>query len=215
MPTQLQLSRKITTELNRLQSTLTRELENFYRKRIKNSLLPVEMIRSQYDSEIKNIIRNTVQSSWIYSHQIMEQVLKVKDPKFQINISVPDIQGIEAATDKANDQFWKTSGDLKLREGDFFKVNNRSQLIEQEALDVHAAMIAFGLFATFYAFNTGMFSKRDELGLQIKLRFTTRENCVDSKICLPLNGKIMDIGEVLYNPPLHKHCRCRLIPVLV
>lgn len=211
---QKQLARKIDRELLALQSTLTRSLENFYRSKIKNSLLSIEAIRSKYEQEIKNLIRKTIQSSWLFAHTVLEDVIHIRDPKFQINISVNDIQGLEALTNKSNDQFWAVAGNLQLRDSEFFKVNNKSELEPLDPLSLHAAMVAAGLLYAFSGFNSGMQSKRDELGLNIKLKFVTRENCIDTQICLPLNGKIMSVGEVQYSPPLHKHCKCKLIPVM-
>ncbi len=206
--TEKSTSRKITQELNRLQASLTISLERFYKQKIKGSQLPPEEIKQKYGKEVVDTIRKTVQASWLFSGTI------IQDETGQTSfISSKDGAGMEETTNKMVNQFWQTSGKIWLRENEF-KVDNTNQLVELDQFDFHAAMVGLGLFIAYFSYNQGIFSKSQELG-NIKLKFVTRENCIDTKICLPLNGQIYDIGAVLNQPPLHKHCRCRLIPVRV
>ena len=80
---------------------------------------------------------------------------------------------------------------------------------------MHAGMVGIGLFVLYYAYNQGMFSKSEEIG-GIKLKFVNREGCIDTAICIPLNGRIFGPGEIPIIPvrDTHRHCKCRLIPVL-
>jgi len=49
-----------------------------------------------------------------------------------------------------------------------------------------------------------------------RFMFLTQEDAqVDPEICEPLNRTIYDMNDLdIPTPPLHRHCRCRLIPLL-
>ena len=208
-------SRKITQELEKLQRSIKIKLERFYKQKIKGSQLPPETLRQKFGQQLDNEIRNTVQSSWFYSNQIMQETISEKNPDFKIQITTKDIANIESTTNKMSDQFWTTSSKLWIRENEF-KVNNKSQLVQLSEFDIPAAMVGMSLLFTYYAFNQAMVSKRDETGLGIKLKFVTRENCIDTAICIPLNGRVFGPGDIPIIPIVdtHKHCKCRLIPTL-
>jgi hypothetical protein len=206
--TEKSTSRKITQELDRLQKELTPKLEKFYNQNIKGSQLPPEEIKQRYGDEVEKIVRNTVQSSWLFSGEI------IKDQTGQqVFISSQDGAGMERVSKEMVNQYWETSGKLWLRENEY-KYDNNSQLVELGPFDMHAGMVGVGLLVAYYAYNQGMFSKANEVG-GIKLKFVTRENCIDTAVCLPLNGTLYDVGFVPHQPPLHRHCRCRLIPIRV
>ena len=207
MPSQLNTSRKITQELDKLQRQITTKLERYYKQNIKGSQLPVEFIR-QNDKQIKDIIGETVQSSWLFAHGIISAEIAQK-----ITISAKDGQGIESLIKDFQEQFWSLSHKLLTRDSEF-KVDN-GQLEELTPFDIHAAFVGLGGWFAYYAFNYSIDSKSTELGLQLKIKFVTREQCIDTKICLPLNGSLYNPGEIPFQLPLHKHCKCRLIPVRV
>lgn len=196
-------SRKITRELDKLQKQITAKLERYYKQNIKGSQLPVDFIR-QNDKEIKGIIRDTVQSSWLFAHGIISDTIGDR-----VDLTTKDINGIESLTNNFQDQYWQLSHKLVTRETEF-KVSN-GQLEELNQFDLHAAFVGIGLWFSYFAYNYSIRSKSEELG-NIKLKFVTREDCVDTAICLPLNGNIYDIGSEP-QPPLHKHCHCRIIPI--
>ncbi len=208
MPSQLSQSRKITQELDRLQREITTKLERYYKQNIKGKQTPVDFLR-QNDKQIKGIIRDTVQSSWLFAHGIISDTIADR-----VDLTTRDIEGIELTTNNMGNYFWALSHDLLIRET-ALKRNENNQLEELTPFDIHAAFIGLGGWIAYFAYNYSMESKANELG-GIKLKFITRENCIDTKVCLPLNGKIFEIGEAgVYQPPLHKHCKCRLIPIKV
>jgi len=209
MATIKQTSVKITQELGKLERALKIKLKQFYNKNIKNSQKSLYQIRQDSGQSLENEIRNTIQSSWLFSNQIIQDTIGS-----QVNISTKDVQGIEKTTDTMVNSFWNTAFKLQNRETEF-KLNSNQELVQMQPLDLTAAMGAASAYFTYYAFNLGMMSKADELGFNIKLRFTVRSDCVDTKICRPLEGKLFDIGNVPYQPPLHKHCHCHLIPIIV
>jgi len=49
-----------------------------------------------------------------------------------------------------------------------------------------------------------------------RFMFLTQEDAiVDPEICAPLNRTVYDMNDLdIPTPPLHRHCRCRLIPLL-
>jgi len=206
------LSRKITAELKITETTLSKQLENLYKKislEIGNGL-PLESVKAKYQKQIKSLIAESVQKSWLYSHTIISQVSGES-----ISITAKDGHGIETTINKVENEFWSLTTKLVLRnEVEAFKVNTNSEIEQLDSFDIHAAFIAFGIFGAYYAFNQGIDSKSQEIGRVIKLKFVVREDCVDTKICLPLNGGLYDPGNIPFTFPLHKHCHCRLIPVL-
>ncbi len=205
MATVKQTSRKITQELGKLERTLLPKLKKFYNQKVKGSSLPISTLQQKYGQEIENLIRKTVEESWLFSNQIIQE--RTGTNTFT---SVKDIQGIEKVTTSMENQFWITAQRLHTRETEF-KVNSQSQIQQLSPFDIPAAMVGLSGWFVYYAFNYAEKSKADELG-NIKLRFTTRNDCIDTKICLPLEGKLFDIGNVPFQPPLHKHCHCHLIP---
>ena len=208
MPSQLSQSRKITQELDKLQREITTKLERFYKQKVKGKQTPVDFLR-QNDKEIKGIIRDTVQASWLFAHGIISDTIADR-----VDLTARDIEGIELTTNNMENYFWALSHDLVTRET-AFKRNENNQLEPLNEFDIHAAFVGLGGWIAYYSYNYSMESKANELG-GLKLKFVTRENCIDTKVCLPLNGKIFDIGTAgPYQPPLHRHCRCRLIPIKV
>ena len=206
MPNQRSTSRKITQELDKLQKQITTKLERYYKQNIKGSQLPVEFIR-QNDKEIKGIISENVQSSWLFAHGIISDTISEK-----ITISAKDGQGIESLTKDFQEQFWSLSHKLLTRDSEF-KVSG-GQFEELNPFDIHAAFVGLGGWFAYFAYNESIISKTGELQ-GIKLKFVTREQCIDTQICLPLNGNLYNIGEVPFQLPLHKHCKCRLIPIRI
>ena len=205
-----QTSRKITQELGTTERSLTIKLKSFYNKRIKGSQLPLDVIRQKYGQELENIVRNSVESGWIFSNHILSETVGS-----QVFLSTTDIQGIESTTDKMVNQFWITAQKLHTRETEF-KISPEQQIEQLPEFDMAAAMIGLASLFAFYAFNQAMASKSDEIG-GIKLRFTVRSDCIDSVICLPLNGKIWEVNDPnRVIPPFetHRHCHCHLIPTI-
>lgn len=157
-------------------------------------------------------------------------------------ISQTDVRNIASLTDKLNDQFWKTTSRLVRREQEYILNNKTHQLEKKKSFDDEAAMIGLSAFFAYSAFNTAVTSKLgvvtqtplvlsaqgvsldinydvtrlDELNLQGRVMFLTQEDAkVDPEICEPLNRTVYDINDPdIPNPPLHNHCRCRLIPIV-
>ena len=208
MTNQRSLSRKISQELDKLQREITIKLERYYKQKIKGKQVPVDFIR-QNDKEIKGIIRDTVQASWLFAHGIISDVTGQR-----VDITTRDIEGIELTTNNMENYYWAVAHDQLTRET-ALKVDNNNQLVELEPFNLHAAFVGLGGWFVYLSYNESIKSKAAEVGTQLKLKFITREDCIDSKICLPLNNRIFDIGTVPFEIPLHKHCHCKLIPVLV
>src|SRR5687768_180310 len=110
MPSQRSLNRKITQELGKLEREITIKLERYYKQKIKGKQVPVDFIR-QNDKEIKGIIRDTIQSSWLYAHGIISDVTKER-----VDITTRDIEGIELTTNNMENYFWAVAHDLLTRE---------------------------------------------------------------------------------------------------
>jgi len=206
------ISRKITSELNSMERILSGKLRDFYNRNIRSANTPVDIIRQEKGKEIENLIRDYVESSWLFAHAITEE--QMKEPSEKIRITTTDVQGIESDTKKMVNQYWLTSQRLQLRETEF-KITPKQEIEQLPEFDIPAAMIGISALLVYAAFNDSMQSKAQELAFQgMRLRFTTkRDGIVDPVLCAPLEGKIFDIGFVTDMPPLHRHCRCHLIPI--
>lgn len=202
MPTVNQTNNKISRRLGELERRLKQQLETFYRKHIKGSNAPIEIIRQKYGEDIEEIIRQNVQTSWLFANDIVEDRTGEN-----IQISVQDVQGIERVTTQMTNQFWVTSQKNLERETEFVIEDNVIHQLPEFALP--AAMLGISALMLYTAFNQSMTSKPG-----LRLRFTVRSDCIDNIICLPLNGTIYEVGsQSIPNPPLHRHCHCKLIPV--
>ena len=205
---QTQASRqKVVRELERLKKAVTIKIEAYYKKNIKGSQQPIDFIR-QNDKQIQQIVRDAVQESWLFSHIIISDVTGDK-----INISVQDVQGIEGTTNELVNMYWTTAGKNLTRETEF-KVDEHGQLLEQPLFALHAAMLGIASYMVYFGYNEGVQSKTSELG-GMRLRLLTRNDPqVDPVICRPLHGIIYNFNQAP-SVPLHRHCRCILVPVVV
>jgi len=194
-------------------------------------------LRTKYETTIRNIIRKTVQESYLFGNKIVTRQISDISTNFVDFISVTDVQNIQQVSDRVSNQFWKTSGRLHLREQEFI-VNKESELELKPQFDIQAAMLGLGSFATFNAFNTASVSKLEQLsnlqlisneqmllgaesvpmqfGIDTKVMFLTSEDAkVDPEICSPLNRQVYDSSDPdIPDPPLHNHCRCLLVPLV-
>lgn len=194
-------------------------------------------MRTKYETTIRNIIRKTVQESYLFGNKIVTRQISDISTNFVDFISVTDVQNIQQVSDRVSNQFWKTSGRLHLREQEFI-VNKESELELKPQFDIQAAMLGLGSFATFNAFNTASVSKLEQLsnlqlisneqmllgaesvpmqfGIDTKVMFLTSEDAkVDPEICSPLNRQVYDSSDPdIPDPPLHNHCRCLLVPLV-
>ena len=198
---------KIVRELERLKKAVTIKIEAYYKKNIKGSQQPIDFIR-QNDKQIQQIVRDAVQESWLFSHIIISDVTGDK-----INLTVQDVQGIEITTNEMVNMYWTTAGKNLTRETEF-KVDEQGQLLELPLFALHAAMLGIASYMVYFGYNEGVQSKAGELG-GIRLKLLTRNDPqVDPVICRPLHGTIYNFNQAP-TLPLHRHCRCILVPVIV
>ena len=238
-------SKEISKELNKIENALKRKLDSFYNSNIKGSQFAIETLQQKYANTIKNLIRQTVQDSYLYGSSIVTRQISDINSDFVPFISVTDVQHIQQVADKVSNQFWKTAGRLHRRETTFtFQPFGDLELKPQ--FDTAAAIIGLSAYATFSAFNNAVISKIqivnnpvalgigtniqegalslefddlqdiDLTNLQGRVMFLTQEDAaVDPEICEPLNRTVYDADDFdIPEPPLHNHCRCRLVPLV-
>ena len=202
MPTINQTSNKISRRLGPLERSLKPKLLAFYNKYIRGSNAPIQLLRQRYGRQIEKIIRDNVQTAWLFANEIVSE--RTNKP----NIFDNDAQGIDQVTQQMVNQFWTTAG--KNLEREQLSVIQNGRLVEAVEFDTSAAMLGVSSFILYLAFNESMQSKNG-----IKLLWRVRDDCIDNVICLPLNGQIFEVG--LAPTPVvdtHRHCHCRLIPIL-
>ena len=184
------------------------------------------------------MIRSSVQQAYLFGTGIVtDEFTKIND-NFETFISVTDIQNIQQLTDKLNEQFWKTAGRLHRRETEFVVVPDSKQqvvslaagIIPRPLYDIAAAIIGFAAYVAYSAFNQAVVSKINvtedqillgneqigiDFGVDTRVMFLTQEDsAVDPEICEPLNRTVYEGDDpTIPEPPLHNHCRCRLIPI--
>jgi hypothetical protein len=223
-------SKTISNKLNKLERRVTSKLNAFYKSKIKPNatLFPIETLRQKYDAEVRVIIRKAVQDSYLEGTDLVGQQINEKAPDFQLFTSVTDVTNIQAITNDMANQFWTTTGKLVQRENEF--IVKADELVQKPSFDTKAAMIGLAALFTFGAFNQAVKSKLPvavtqspvldiDVGFEIKeikgkVMFMTQEDSkVDPEICEPLNRTVYEAGDPeTPDPPLHRFCRCHLVP---
>jgi hypothetical protein len=225
-------SRKITKNLKSIEKNIQRKLTAFYNTNIKGSISPIEVLRRQYDKEIRTMIRVAVERGYMVGINVVGDQINDKDKEFQLFISATDINNIQALTDRLSNDFWQRAQRLHQRENEFIQ---KGDVVQAKApLDIIATMIGIAAGIAFAALNNAIRSKISEVPLEDsviafmedgeaqirpiegRVIFLTQEDQkVDPKICEPLNRTEYDANDPdIPEPPLHVHCRCRLVPII-
>lgn len=223
-------NRQISQRLDQLEKSLKQKLVSFYNKNIKGkTLTSIELLKVQYDTVLRNIIRKTAQEAYLHANDIIGQQLADKNPDFELFISVTDISNIQTLTNNMSDQFWTTAARLHSREADINIVNG--EIVQKPELNETAALTGLAALVAFNAFNNAVKSKTPiatesasidlQIGFEIRpltgrVTFTTRHDSkVDPQICDPLDGMTWNADDPdIVVPPqdTHPHCRCVLVP---
>ena len=192
-----------------LERQIKRLLLAFYNKYIRGSQAPIELLKQKYELPLNKIVSNAVKDGWLYSLDIIKLKTGLDTP-----MTEKDLRGMIRVATRMTNEFWETAGKNLRRETEFQFDPKTHKLEEKQEFVTGAAMLGIGSFMLYLAFNEGMKSKSEELNQIILLRFTTRrDERVDPSFCKPEDGKIYGITTNLF-PPLHRHCRCKLIPLL-
>ena len=209
MPTVQQISNQVNRKFIVLERQIKRLLLAFYNKYIRGSQAPIGLLRQKYELPLNKIVANAVKDGWLYSLDIIKLKTGLDTP-----MTEKDLQGMIRIATRMTNEFWETAGKNLRRETEFQFDPKTHKLEEKQEFVTGAAMLGIGSFMLYLAFNEGMKSKSEELNQPIVLRFTTRrDERVDPALCEPEDGKIWGITTNL-TPPLHRHCRCKLIPLL-
>lgn len=208
MPTVQQISNQVSRTLGTLERKLKQLLLAFYNKYIKGSKAPIELIKQKHSIKLAKIIADYVNNAWLYSLDIM-----AKKTNLQVSITERDLQGMIRVSLRMENEFWETARKNLQRESEY-QVTPEGKLEEKPEYKLSAAMLGVGSFMLYLAFNEGILSKSQELNEPILLRYTTKRDInVDPNLCKPEDGKIFGVNTNAM-PPLHRHCRCKLIPIL-
>lgn len=230
-------------KLDKLERSLKKKLLAFYNSKIKGSPIPTDILRQQYDQQVKDIIRKAAQESYIVgTDQVANQVLS-KDESFQLFITTLDLNNITALADRLSNDFWNTARRLQDREATV-----TDQGVKKVPFNAVAALTGIAAGLIFSAFNNAILSKSTQvtqpispvldilpltdqslnLNLDIpfnfevrpvgRVRFTTQHDSkVDPDICAPLDGTEWFVDDPsIVTPPdqTHPNCRCTLEPII-
>lgn len=226
-------------KLDKLERSLKKKLLAFYNSKIKGSPIPTDILRQQYDQQVKDIIRKAAQESYIVgTDQVANQVLS-KDESFQLFISTTDLNNIQGLTDRLSNDFWNTARRLQDREATV-----TDQGVKKVPFNAVAALTGIAAGLIFSAFNNAIKSKSTQItqpispvldilpltdqslnldiGFEVRpvgrVRFTTQHDSkVDPDICAPLDGTEWFVDDPsIVTPPTdtHPNCRCTLEPIL-
>ena len=73
-------NKEITKKLTTIENSLKRKLQSFYNSKIKGNISPIEVLRGQYESQVRNMIRSTVQDAYFTGTKIVtDQITKIND----------------------------------------------------------------------------------------------------------------------------------------
>lgn len=230
-------SKQVSRKLAAIEKALKIKLTKFYNQNIKNSKEPIAVLRQRYERQVKIEIKKAVVAAYSEGISTLEEEISTKIPNFPLFLSNNDVTNIDSLTESYNTQFWETSGRLHDREiAPPTKTDESGEIFPLEAFDVAAALIGVSALFAWGAFNESVISKSQEvtndlimtpipisgttttinIPISTKLMFMTAEDIkVDKKICFPLHGLEFDAFDPkIPIPPLHRHCRCRLIPTV-
>jgi hypothetical protein len=224
-------NRVITNKLDKLERSLKKKLLTFYNSKVKGSPIPIDILKQKYGQQIRDLIRKTVQDSYLVGTDTVGNEVLTKDQDFTLFISNTDLSNINQLTDRLSNDFWNTAQRLQDREAAVVAETGQPKSLfnAQAALTEIAAAVAFN------AFNSAVKSKTTqvtstplqqtldlEVGFEIrpvgKIRFTTKQDGkVDPDICMPLHGTewFVDDPSIVTPPEMtHRFCRCTLVPVI-
>lgn len=218
-------NKSITKRLTTIENALKVKLNKFYNNNIKGSILPIEQLRRQYETTVKNLIRKTVQDGYLTGTNLVSEQISNVVTDFVPFISATDIQNIQIVTERVNNKFWQTAAKLHEREHEFIVVPNGDLELKHQ-FDTLAGIIRTAVFAAYLGFNTAIISKMqlvnnpvalgigqlealqiqgegqlttqitDLNNLQGQVMFLTREDSiVDPLVCEPLNRTIYDAND--------------------
>jgi len=228
-------NRAITNKLDRLERSLKRKLISFYNQKIKGSVIPVDILKQKHNQQIRDIIRKTVEESYLIGTDTVGNQVLAKDQDFQLFISATDLSNIQGLTDRLSNDFWNTAQRLQDRE---FTVTPEGE--KKKPFDATAALTGIAAAVAFSAFNNAIKSKSTQLsqpittlptsdeslnldiGFEIRpvgrIRFVTKQDSkVDPDICAPLHGTTWFVDDPsIVTPPFdtHRFCRCTLESII-
>lgn len=146
-----------------------------------------------------------------------------------ISLTPNDLLNIQNIVNQTSEAFWNTCVRLVSRTIEFNTANKIAAKIN--LFSEIAAFVGNAVKSVFSSFNTAIRTKVAEVRSLItdepeitqipeaitgKVQFTTAGDAkVDPVFCLPLADQVFNVDELddTNTPPLHLHCRCRLVPV--
>lgn len=137
----------IINKLGRLERSLKRKLLAFYNSKLKDSIIPIGILKQKYDQQVREIIRKTAQESYLIgTAQVGNEVL-TQDQTFQLFISGTDLNNIQGLTTRISNDFWNTSQRLQDREQAVTPEGKpKNPLNHVAAITQIAATLAFSAF---------------------------------------------------------------------
>ena len=162
-------SLEVSRRMKALEDKLSKQLLSFYNNKI-NPLgaYPVEFARRQFESEIKIMIRMAVQDSYLYGTSVVGSAITDVNDKFQVFISVRDVQNISTLTNTLNNRFWNTVGKLLTRKQEveaFTPDELRAipNIVKKESFNVVAAMVTVAGSIAWKTYNNSVVDKLMQL----------------------------------------------------
>lgn len=234
------MSTAARNKLDKLERSLKKKLESFYNSKIKGSPIPVDILKQKYNKQVQDIIRKAAQESYLVgTDEVANQVL-AKDQDFQLFISGTDLNNIQQLTDRLSNDFWNTARRLQDREAAVTEQGVKKAPFDAvAALTGIAAGLVFSAFNNAIVSKSTQIALapqvpiieqfpilgfEDPLTLEVgfevspvpRVRFVTQEDSrVDPELCGPLHDTEYFVDDpLLPEPPLHKFCRCVLVPVI-
>lgn len=212
----------IDTQLRELETKLKNKLIAFYNKYIKPFIhkFPTTTLKAQYQEQLSSMLRTAIEESYLTGTKIVGKAIKIQIPEFELFISTTDVTNIATLAAQLSSQFWITVNRLILRENEFI-VNQDNELEPKTPFAKDAAMFGIASLVIYDSYNSAIKSKSGIIEGS-KVRF---ETAGDAKVCdastnkvapcQPNSNMVFDANDPnIPQPPLHRFCRCRLIPII-
>src|SRR6185503_16485761 len=182
-------NRVITNKLDRLERSLKRKLITFYNSKIKGSVIPVDILKQKHNQQIRDIIRKTVEESYLIGTDTVGNQVLTRDQDFQLFISATDLNNIQGLTDRLSNDFWNTAQRLQDRE---FTVTPEGE--KKKPFDAIAALTGIAAAVAFSAFNNAIKSKSTQITATPPPVIPTE----DQSLNLDIGFEIRQIGRVRF-----------------
>lgn len=211
----------------RLERLLKRELGDFFR-RLSNSDQPVNKLRIEYDEDVRDLLRSylirAALEGVLYLDDVdvappmaaaAEEVVARLLPTFVEDfwLVVADKKSGLAKPSKPRRDYQRLLKAIEENELDEEDIYPEASLNYEERVDLIASTLLWLSFAGGIYLAAKAARQKGFLDENVKFRWVAKNDEKTCPICSELDGRVFGLEEGFVFPPIHPHCRCRIVAV--